>query len=144
MLFLLPEVLIRIPFSALHFSQEIPRLGLGILLESLLSSWQKEFRNKVERCHEIFTNPHWCLICVACTAVICHSLSCRGEEKKIKSTMGYQAYVLVRHSLSNKADKSVFWDTARSTIVFRCVLQMCSITCIILFSNITSYSILKN
>lgn len=66
-----------IPFSALHFSQEIPGPGLGILLESLLSSWQKEFKNRVERCHEIFTNPHWCLIHVDCTAVMCHSLSCR-------------------------------------------------------------------
>lgn len=71
-----------IPFSALHFSHEIPSPGLGILLESLLSSWQKQFRDRVERCQEIFTNPHWCLIHVACMAVICHSLSSRGEEKK--------------------------------------------------------------
>lgn len=66
-----------IPFSASHFRQEIPGLGLGVLLESLLSSWQKEFKNRVERCHEIFTNPPWCLIHVDCMAVICHSLSCR-------------------------------------------------------------------
>lgn len=71
-----------IPFSALHFSHEIPRPGLGILLESLLSSWQKELRDRVERCQEIFTNPHWCLIHVACMVVICHSLSRRGGEKK--------------------------------------------------------------
>ena len=28
-----------------------------------------------------------------------------GGEKKIKSTIGYQAYVSVRHSLSNVSDK---------------------------------------
>lgn len=79
-----------IPFSALHFSHEIPRLGLGILLESLLSSWQKQFRHRVERCQEIFTNPHWCLMHVACMAVICHSLSRRGEEKKWRVPQGIE------------------------------------------------------
>lgn len=38
--------------------------------------------------------------------ILCHA----GGEKKIKSTTGYQAYVSVRHSLSNVADKSVLQD----------------------------------
>lgn len=92
-----------IPFSALHFSQEIPRPGLDILLDSRLSSWQKEFRDRVERCQERFTNPHWCLIHVVCMAVICHSLSCRGDEKKIKSITGNGGHVSPRpHSVTGR------------------------------------------
>lgn len=113
-----------IPFSALHFSHEIPRPGRGILLESLLSSWQKQFRDRVERCQEIFTNPHWCLIHVACMAVICHSLSRRGEEKKCGVPQGMEhmfqwdtPLVIWKINQAFKADQALINSYPQSSVL---------------------------